>query len=224
MIKFFQDEAAEKFNMVLVIKRSWPSNEKRLGSLLLACEKYGVFQKRRKDQSESSTPIQRKRSITKLTNCPFSLEGREFARGQWAMSVICGTHNHDHPEILLSHAYRGRVKGEQMEMVKLLSSHGTPPKPILSIMHGKEKGKCVTSRKQLYNAKAKLKMEAMGERSLTQDMLFQLTEKNYFWCARKKPGATDQIGDLFLSHEGSRHLLKLFPYVVIIDSTYKTNQ
>ena len=47
--------------------------------------------------------------------------------------------------------------------------------------------------------------------------------KQYFYIVRRKHNS-DVVGGLFFTHPDSLHLLKLFPYVVEIDSTYKTNQ
>lgn len=140
--------SGKRYNIVLVIKRLWPSNKKRIGSSILAREMYRVFQKRKKEQSgsDNAIPTQRRRSIIKLKDCMFFLEGREFARGKWMMSVTYEKHNHDHSDIMLGHAYRGWVKGKAKEVVKLLSAHGTQAKPILSFLHEIEED-CMTSRK-----------------------------------------------------------------------------
>ena len=169
MVRTFQDAAATHLKMVLVIKRSWPSTERLLGSVLLACEKFGIYEPRKKVRERRERGEATKKGNTKLTNCPFSLMGREFERGKWHMYVLSGTHNHDLPDILLGHAYRGRIHPQALEVVKMLSSHGTPPKPIYSLLHSEEG--CVTSRRQLYNAKSKLKSKARGDRTITQDVL-----------------------------------------------------
>ena len=40
----------------------------------------------------------------------------------------------------------------------------------------------------------------------------------------RRSALDDMLKDVFVSHPDSRHLLGLFPYVIIMDCTHKTNE
>ena len=218
---------ALKLNMVLTIKRSWGSTPTRRGSLLLACEKYGQYTPRKRqrvagDDASGNT----RRAVSKIEGCPFALSGVEFKRGEWGLDVIHGKHNHLLPGALDGHPYVGRMDADERDTTLALTVAGTPPKPILATlkMTADARQKLnFTSRRQVYNARAKFKAEARGDRTVSQEALRILRDKGYYYCTRRSPDDPNRLQDLFIAHTDARHLLAMFPYVVLVDSTYRTN-
>ena len=82
----------------------------------------------------------------------------------------------------------------------------------------------ISSIRTLYNAKAKMKREALEFRTITQDVLHTLQQRNYFYASRRSETDNTTLEDLMFTHPESRHLLHLFPYVIVMDTTYKTNR
>lgn len=212
--------------MVLTIKKSSSGNVRKCGYVLLACEQYGKWVPKEKVVGANGE-IQGRDTQSKLTGCPFALYGSEIEKGRWIMRVRCGRHNHRMPTSLVGHAYAARMEADFYKLVKWFSATGSSPKSILEglRMQKKEDGaELVTSIRTLYNAKAKLKMEALEHRTITQDVLYRLRERNYFFNVRRSNTDDNTLTDLIFAHPDSRHLLSLFPYVIVMDTTYKTNK
>lgn len=137
--------------------------------------------------------------------------------------MICGQHNHDLPKSLLGHAFVGRLNLHEKQQVGWWSATGTPPKPVMMGLLA-ENPDSVTLRRTLYNTKAELKRIDRGDRTVSQYTLARLADKNYFSNSRRRSASDDTLKDIFVSHPDSRHLLSLFPYVIMMDCTYKTNE
>ena len=204
---------ARGYNMVLVIKRSWKIQHNRPGGVLLACEQYGEYRKRGNDIRSSQS---------KLIDCKFALYGREDPIGVWKMYVEHGSHNHDLPKCLKGHAYVGRMSTEEVDMAQILVDIGTRPK---SISYGLRKWRKqnVTSSKTLQNTLTKIAVQQRGHRTMTQHALHQLHKRGYYFKYRTQPRDPNTISELFLAHKDGVRLLKKFPYVIVLDCTYKTN-
>ena len=120
---------------------------------------------------------------SKLTRCQFALHDKEFQKGMWIMLVKCGRHNHHMPSSLVGHAYAARMENEDQSMVKWFSATGSSPKAILEGLRMQKKEsdvELISSIRTLYNAKARMKREALEFRTITQDVLHTLQQRNYF--------------------------------------------
>ncbi|KAK9750615.1 hypothetical protein RND81_02G208400 [Saponaria officinalis] len=76
--------------------------------------------------------------------------------------------------------------------------------------------------RQIYNLSYKVRFEKRGNRNLAQQML-RLASKNgyvHFWEANDD---TTELKHIFMAHPSALMLLRAYLYVVIINSTYKTN-
>ena len=81
----------------------------------------------------------------------------------------------------------------------------------------------VISRKQIANFLQKLDYEDRGELTVTQWSLKFLVDNAYIlYPLRNK--AKDEVEIIFFANKESLRLLKKFPYVVVMDATYKTNK
>jgi hypothetical protein len=79
-----------------------------------------------------------------------------------------------------------------------------------------------TNKKQLYNARHKLRKKARGPRNEMQHLLHCLEEKNYVFKCRSE-GNSKTVQDICFAHPTSVALFNNFPSVLLMDSTYKTN-
>lgn len=210
-------------NMVLVIHRSWKNNRTGFGTFRLVCELYGERRKRA-DTDMDFPPASTRVLTSRRCGCEFELEGHQHDDDNWTMRVICGSHNHDLPETLLGHAYAGRITPTQQKMVYRDATIGTRPRNVLRGLKIDD-SECVTDIRQVYNAMSNMKRdETEGRRDLPQ-ALHSLDQKGYYVVSRKSPQLEgNEVSDIILAHPDSRHLLRLFPYVIVMDTTYKTNQ
>ncbi|XP_012833854.1 PREDICTED: protein FAR-RED ELONGATED HYPOCOTYL 3-like [Erythranthe guttata] len=111
---------------------------------------------------------------------------------------------------------------EEAKIISDLSQSHVPPKKILANLRQNGLGLDAYS-KQIYNEKAKLKRLSRGDRTVMKHLIGLLEEHNYYKWFRTDE-TTHAVTDLMWAHPQSVELLSKFPYVLLLDSTYKTNQ
>ena len=202
--------------------------------IVLHCEKSGKYRAGKKkvfveeeEEEDSSNPIN---SRTRKTGCPFELhgiynKGNSYTNAVWKLSVVRGYHNHPLATNLIGHSFASRLTKEQRKTVMVDTACGMKPKAIFAKLLRDYPGTFMC-RNQVYSAKAFERLKSMGNLNVTQYSLDFLKSKGYFTdtASRKGPDGKSVVTDLFISHPDARHLLRLFPNVVIMDSTYKTNR
>ncbi|XP_074308013.1 protein FAR1-RELATED SEQUENCE 6-like [Silene latifolia] len=99
---------------------------------------------------------------------------------------------------------------------------GVLRRDIKNALHLKTPEKPQPSSTQLYNETRKIRQEIKGERNTAQQMLALPVEAKYVhW--HEINSETKEISHIFMAHPDSMKLFRAYPYVVIMDSTYKTN-
>ncbi|XXG82502.1 hypothetical protein AAC387_Pa10g0434 [Persea americana] len=81
----------------------------------------------------------------------------------------------------------------------------------------------ITMIKSIYNARQKFRVTKIVGRSQMQQFMMHLEKNNYIEYHTSND-ATDVIMNLFWAHQAYIQLLRAFPEVLIMDSTYKTNR
>ena len=208
-------------NFILTIVKSWSSSETRYGSIYIGCEKYGSTRSRRKKIDGVEVPVIPRDGSSKKDNCPFLLYGWEVEENAWQLRVESGIHNHDLPPSLQGHQLAGRLTPEEMKLVEDMTVAGVKPVPLLEVLKQTFK-KNLSSRQQIYNARSRIKMKKMKQMTPMQHLLNMLTARKFTYSYRIAPDGSLQ--DLAFAHGYSLFLWKIFPYVMIMDSTYKTNR
>ena len=138
------------------------------------------------------------------------------------MTVTHGVHNHGLPTILKGHAIAGQMTEGEKKMARWMKEIGTPPKSIGYGLRQLDETS-VTSLRSLTNTLNMMVAEERGSRTMTQDTLHHLRERGYYYEFRRHPDDDNVLSDLFLAHPDGIRLLRRFHYVIIMDSTYKTN-
>ena len=211
---------ANSMNFVLVIKKSW-LDRRGFRILQLACDRHGDVRKL-KDVDPNHVPSSSRKKNSKKCKCKFELEGAQLEEEKWSLRVVCGVHNHVISSVLRGHAYPGRLTPTQTKKVERELSAGLKPCAVLLSVQLEHPDNLTTIR-QIYNAGLKIrKVQAQGRGSL-QQALHALKERGYYVNTRRST-ESDEVIDFFISHPDSRHLLSMFPYVIVMDSTYKTNK
>ncbi|XP_052171683.1 PKS-NRPS hybrid synthetase cheA-like [Diospyros lotus] len=149
------------------------------------------------------------------------LEKEYDAQTQWELKVICGVHNHPLAVQLEGHSYAGRLTEKEKGILKTMSENLVKPRNILMSLKVDDENN-VTTIKTIYNARQRYKLIEKGGRSQMQQLMKKLRECNYVEWHRTD--GSNCIGDLFWAHPMSIDLLKIFPHVLIMDCTYKTNR
>ena len=78
------------------------------------------------------------------------------------------------------------------------------------------------SMNQIYNVRQSIRREEMEGRTLLQHCLYMATEHNYVvWTDLDSEG---ELSRLLVANPTSIQMIRTWPYVVLIDTTYKTNK
>ncbi|KAL8129436.1 hypothetical protein V2J09_018591 [Rumex salicifolius] len=200
MIKWVKDKGKELM-MVIIIQNS---NRRRV---MLSCENFGEHKSQRIIRKSSS----------KKCNCPFVIEGfriddAETSINRWEnLYIISGVHYHFLAIDFSAHSFMGRMTPEQVDVVRRWTYMMMIPSKIVSEMRKQFPGNA-TSTKQVNNFRYKMNVEDRGELTTTEKV------------STRREHPSGEVDILLFVHLTSLHLLNLFPYVSIIDDTYKTNR
>ena len=133
-----------------------------------------------------------------------------------------GRHNHGLSKSLEGHSFAGRMTAAETRLVRDMSAAGAMPKDILTALRQRDETN-VTSSAQIWNQRYIDRIKARDGRTETQQLLYLLKSKGYYHVYRTMPG-TEEISDMFFAPKESLDVLKLFPYIMAIDATYKMNK
>lgn len=206
--------------MVVKRKSEKPIEGVTRGRIELGCEKSGKY--KRNPKCKPKDDPQSRETGTKKSQCPFALKGVHVGDGKWKVTVKCGMHNHSLGATLVGHSYAGRLKPKEFEVVKNMTAGGSAPRNILATLKENFKDN-LSTKKQIYNARAKLNMAEMQRMTIMQFLLKKLQENDYLLYTRVDED-TNVITDLFWCKKESIDLFVCFPQVLLVDCTYKTNK
>ena len=148
------------------------------------------------------------------------LKGIEHDDGYWNLVVINGNHNHYLGKYPHGHSSVGKLKEAEFKMVATMTESHVKPRLILNHLK-RENPSNLSCGKHVYNARQKLKDQKKNH-SLMQQLLKLLIDHGYHHWYRED-AETNTVSDILFAHPKSIHLLNVYPYVLIMDSTYKTN-
>ncbi|XP_024628739.1 protein FAR1-RELATED SEQUENCE 5-like [Medicago truncatula] len=150
-------------------------------------------------------------------NCPFRLKSFfDKNTNDWWLAMICGMHNHDLDEKLSGHLI-AEEKKKVIDMTKSL----TVPRNILTNLKQNNKEN-VTTIKQVYNVRTRWRKGERGNMTELQYLISKLVEHKYVYYTSCNSEETT-LEDIFFAHPESIKLLNTFSTVLVMDSTYKTN-
>ena len=199
----------------------------------IVCDRYGESRRVREDaklMNCGKVPVYKPRicnSRSKKCGCRFELLGyrsdkkTEDSQTKWRLGVVEGRHNHPPTFDLAGNAFMGRMTPDEECLARKWGDGRNTPKQIVAKLRTDNPGN-VTKRKQVANFLYKLHFEDRGELTVTQWALKFLADNEYAFSPVRDMN-TNEVQILFFAHKESLRLLKKFPYVVIVDATYKTN-
>lgn len=103
-----------------------------------------------------------------------------------------------------------------------MTKRHVPPRHILLSLQERDPEN-VTRITQIYKHKSKIQKDIRGSRTGMQHLCKQIEDSNYVCWSRKKD-ESQVVRDIFWAHLESVKLLNMFPSVLVIDNTYKTNK
>lgn len=189
--------------------------------IYLGCERSGKY---RATTSKNVNVVSRHSSGTKKNECPFQLKlKRNCDNGPWVVrtSENRGRHNHalgKHPSW---HTSAAKLSEPELEHIHKLYMTRTKPKSILQEVKLLNKDN-VSNIRHVYNAIHKNKNKDRDGLTTMQYFLKLLSDHHYYHNERKEPG-NNHVGEVFFAHHHSVDLVRLYPYVILLDATYATN-
>ncbi|XP_027189060.2 uncharacterized protein [Cicer arietinum] len=185
----------------------------RKDKLILGCERGGRY----KSESKKSVTCSHKE------NCPFTLRCVPLSVGEgWKISVRCGTHNHELLDTVTGHSYLGRLNEEERKFVNDMTKYKLAPRFILNALKVRNETN-VTIPSQIYKARSTYRSSLRGPYTEMQHLLKLIQQENYVHWTRRRENS-DILRDIFWTHPDCIKLLNTFHFVLICDSTYKTNR
>jgi hypothetical protein len=182
--------------------------------LILGCDKGGKY-----DSSGSSTT-----SASKKCNCPFKIRATPSTDGSgWKVHVKCGVHNHGLPDQYAGHPRKARLTADETKRVEDLTKCKVAPRNIVLDLK-RQNPESVVDAKLIYRKRNMLQKQERGHRTEMQHLLQWLDDAKYVTWNRRKDDGSDVLSDIFWAHPESIKLLNLFPIVLVMDCTYKTNK
>ncbi|KAI5410840.1 hypothetical protein KIW84_056108 [Lathyrus oleraceus] len=201
--------------VTVIISRSDTKTGKRGRSnkIIFGCDKGGKHK-----ISDSGT-----QSASKKCGCPFKIRSTPAKDGSgWKIDVKCGLHNHGLPDRLEGHSFIGRLTTDEKQHVADLAKRHVAPRNILLSLQDKFPEN-VTRITQVYKHKSVIEKEIRGPRSEIQHLFKLIEDAGYVYWSRKKDDS-EVVREIFWAHPDSVKLLNIFPIVLVMDSTYKTNK
>ncbi|KAL7157051.1 hypothetical protein ABFS83_02G051800 [Erythranthe nasuta] len=206
-------EFAVSQGYVVTIKQS---KKERL--VVLGCDRGGVYRDRRKAIDESSGEHLRKRkSGSRLTNCPFELVGKK-EDGLWVLTVKNGSHNHEPMKDMSEHPSARRFNEKEVMLIKEMTEAGLKPRQILKRLR-QTNPELLSTPKHVYNVKTKLRQGNLTVRRLKTLRLPSTNDGNSepstssepSWKKRYPPRVPNLIGGRFVDSHSSTYIDVLNP-------------
>lgn len=93
------------------------------GNVTIGCDRGGAYH-----SSHKITDTARKRkSYSRLINCPFKVIGRRNTDGLWTMNIVNGEHNHEASDDMSIHPIARWCSEEVILQIKEMTSAGMQP-------------------------------------------------------------------------------------------------
>ncbi|KAM0987652.1 hypothetical protein EV2_012136 [Malus domestica] len=195
-----------------VIRRSKTNTYVAIG-----CDRGGYYR-----ASKTSLDERKKNSGSRLINCPFEIKGRKKKCEEfWKLEIKSLLHNHELSNDMCGHPSCRQFSQEEILRIKEMSKAGIPPRQILSLLRQGNPHLQVVSR-NIYNLRAKIVKESLAGRPVIQALLEELGEGGFTYNIEYDHEG--HLTHLIFAHPLSIELTKSYPYVFVMDCTYKTNK
>ncbi|KAL2902597.1 hypothetical protein RDABS01_027679, partial [Bienertia sinuspersici] len=142
--------------------------------------------------------------------------------GPWPI-VLKGDRGYQNHELLVYNEGHRQVSGLSpgaKKLVRDMTEARAKPGPILAAV--KERFPNLNPNKRhIYNFRAKLREEKAEGQNPAEQFLYLIVKHKYLFWIDSDEGV---VTHTFVAHPTSVNLLRTFPFVIMMDSTYKTNR
>ena len=196
-------------------------------------DKYGSIRKAwlscdRGGRHGNYTPRGEKRiTRTRKTGCKWEAIAIRSEKDNWEWNVrtTCSQHNHERSVYNIAHPTHRKnfMKDSVKEQIRTLSRAGVKPQQILETFFAEAEGSApLLTIEDISNEKKRFRAEELGEYTPTQALLREFRE-----CGVSHQPMYDnqnRLLALFFTYPWCERMLKDFPDILMLDSTYKTNR
>ena len=218
LISAVQQHAKEQ--SYAVVRRRSKTKKGVQNAVYLRCDMGG----RRRDYKQLRSPTKRRHLSTRMTECPFKVVARRrAASGMWEVDVEVAEHNHGAIGVMGHPAYRKKALTKDIsDFIGTETRIHVRPGQILSAIQ-LENPDIPLDIEDIYNEKASIRRRNLQYGTPIQALMRELSRLED-WTMRHAEDGINRLTHLFFAHEESLKLLALFPEVIIMDCTYKTNR
>ncbi|KAF7147655.1 hypothetical protein RHSIM_Rhsim03G0114700 [Rhododendron simsii] len=204
-------KVALKEGFVTTIKKS-----KQGCYVIIGCDRGGKYR-------GTSVPLNERKKISgsRLINCPFELWGKKKGSECWKVEIKNASHNHEPSKDMSGHPYCRRFSNEEILSIKRMTTAGIPPRQILTSLR-QSNPNCKAIARTVYNAKANITKVVLAGRTMIQALFDELGQGDFTFDIKRD--GNGRLTHLFFAHPSSIALTKSYPYVFVMDCTYKTNK
>ncbi|KAK3016263.1 hypothetical protein RJ639_006094 [Escallonia herrerae] len=176
--------------------------------VILGCDRGGVYRNRRKSVEESER-VRKRKSGSRLTNCPFELLGKR-EDGLWVLSIKNGSHNHEALTDITQHPSARRFTEKEVLLIKDMTEAGLKPRQILKRLR-QSNPELLSTPKHVYNVKAKLRQgnvtvrrfKSLRPQTSGEGNSHSSTTTEPSWRKRYPPRVPNLIGGRFVDSQSS---------------------
>ncbi|XP_074266731.1 protein FAR1-RELATED SEQUENCE 5-like [Silene latifolia] len=166
--------------------------------------------------------LMRANTVTAWCKCKFQMKAVEIQENKWKLVMISGFHNHALTLYCDGDRYFAKFDEEELAYIDTqVRAHIRPA--IISVgLHQRNPEKSRPNRRQIYNRFQKVRAEERHGRNPAQQMLALAVQHKYvhYWVTDQE---TEELTHMFMGHPEAVKMFRSYYYVVLIDSTYKTN-
>ncbi|KAI5659647.1 hypothetical protein M9H77_28440 [Catharanthus roseus] len=130
----------------------------------------------------------------------------------WQLVVHNRRHNHKITIYNYGHAQAARLTEEQLQQTEKFRKSHVPPQFY-----------DIYSAQKIYNVLAKIKKNLMQGRNTVEEILCLSAQQGYTVFYRNRE-ESNILSDIVVAHSTSIAMIRMWPYVLIMDTTYKTNK
>ncbi|KAI8568648.1 hypothetical protein RHMOL_Rhmol02G0216800 [Rhododendron molle] len=202
---------ALKEGYVTTIKKSKPGCY-----VIIGCDRGGKYR-------GTSVPLSegKRMSGSRLVNCPFQILGKKKVGKPWKVEIKDVSYNHEPSSDMSGHPFCRRFSKEEVLSIKQMTMAGIPPRQILTSLR-QSNSNCKAIARTVYNAKAAIKKKVLAGRTMIQALFDELCQGDFTFDIKRD--GNGHLTHLFFAHPSSIALTKSYPYVFVMDCTYKTNK
>ncbi|KAI5663634.1 hypothetical protein M9H77_22957 [Catharanthus roseus] len=160
------------------------------------------------DDEEEEVQVKRRSPYgTKKCGCPFKLKGAQMAMCEnWEVFVHNGRHNHAIGVYTHGHAQAAKVTEEQLIQIEQFRKSHVPPRNILGFLREQN-----------------IKKNRIQGQNTIEEVLCLSAIRGYTVFYRNSE-ASNVLSDIVVAHRTSIEMMTTWPYVLIMDTTSKTNK